>query len=103
MSLPTARSPKKNVPWTKTKKKQNYCKLEKIEKIKENDSGYHTTTKGIESEGSFALMDGWNTTWLGLSDITPSLEIFKPHEYVVSHNNFILAKEIFHYIMMHEH
>jgi hypothetical protein len=47
-------------------------------------------------------MDGWNTTWLGISDITP-LEIPKPHEYVVSQSKFISIKEILQYIMMYEH
>jgi hypothetical protein len=58
--------------------------LGKTIKIKEDDGGYHTTIEGIKNEGSSTLMDGWNTTWLGILDITPSLENFKPHEYVVS-------------------
>jgi hypothetical protein len=30
------------------------------------------------SEGSFASMEGWNTTWSSMPDKTPSLETSKP-------------------------
>jgi hypothetical protein len=30
------------------------------------------------NEGSFASMEGWNTTWPSMPDTTPSLETSKP-------------------------
>jgi hypothetical protein len=30
------------------------------------------------------MLEGWNATWLGMLDTTPSLETFKPQEYIVS-------------------
>jgi hypothetical protein len=49
----------------------------------------------IRNEGFFASMEGWNTTWLGMSDMTPYLETSKPHESIVSQSKLISIEEKF--------
>jgi hypothetical protein len=34
-------------------------------------------------------MEGWNTTWLGMLDMTPSLKTSKPREYIISQSKLI--------------
>jgi hypothetical protein len=69
-----------NVPRKRTMEKKNFYELEKKGEIKEDDGRHHTKIKKtyITNEGSFASMKGWNTTWLGMSDMTPFLETSKP-------------------------
>lgn len=40
-------------------------------------------------------MEEWNTTWLGMLDMTPSLETSNPQEYVISQSTLILVEKIF--------
>jgi len=40
-------------------------------------------------------MEGWNTTWPNMLDTTPSLETFKPQEFVLSQSKLISIKQIF--------
>ncbi len=40
-------------------------------------------------------MEGWNTTWLGMLNITPSIKTPKFQEFVISKNKLISIEEIF--------
>ncbi len=50
------------------------------------------------SEGFSTPMDGWNTIWPHMLDITPYLEIPKLQESIVPHTKLILVEKIFQYI-----
>jgi hypothetical protein len=47
------------------------------------------------NEGSSMPMDGWNTIWPRMPNITPSLEIPKFQESIVPQSKLILIEEIF--------
>jgi hypothetical protein len=47
------------------------------------------------SEGSSMTMDGWNTIWPRMPNITPSLEIHKLQESMVPQSKLKLVEEIF--------
>jgi hypothetical protein len=47
------------------------------------------------NEGFSTPMDGWNTIWPHMLDITPSLEIPKLQESIVPQSKLILVKKIF--------
>ncbi len=47
------------------------------------------------SEGSSMPMDGWNTIWPHMPDITPSLEIHKLQESIVPQSRLKLVEETF--------
>jgi hypothetical protein len=40
-------------------------------------------------------MEGWNTTWLGIPNITPSLKTFKLPKFILPQSRLILVEEIF--------
>jgi len=66
MSLPKVVFKKKQMFHERKLRKKNY-KLGKIEKIKEDDGGYHiTTTEGIDYKWRFFCINGWmehNMAW----------------------------------------
>lgn len=47
------------------------------------------------SEGSSMPMDGWNTIWPRMPDITPSLKIHKLQKFIVPQSKLKLVEEIF--------
>jgi hypothetical protein len=79
----------------RTMGKKNFYELEKKGEIKKDDDRHHTKIKKahITNEGSFASMEGWNTTWLGMSNMTPFLETSKPRESIVSQSKLISIEE----------
>ncbi len=52
-------------------------------------------TQVMNKGSSTSSIKGWNTMWLGMLDITPSIKPHKPQESIVSQTKFMLIEEIF--------
>jgi len=56
----------------------------------------HLQKTQVTDDRSSNLIKGWNTMWLGMPNTTPSIELLKHWESIVSQSKLISVKEIIH-------